>query len=98
MVLADVLLLDAILFYDASSFNTCPILTVPSPIQSSAGVCAQGFIGQASKAATEGQEAVKGLNQKEQAVILQVRTHGQSGVNMKNITVQHLTAEHRAVQ
>ena len=46
----------------------------PLFIDSSAGVCAQGFIGQASKAATEGQEALKGLNQKEQAAILQVST------------------------
>ena len=35
------------------------------------GVRAQGFIGQASKAATGTQEALKGLNQKEQAAILQ---------------------------
>lgn len=35
------------------------------------GVRAQGFIGQASKAATGSQEALKGLNQKEQAAILQ---------------------------
>ena len=54
-----------------------PLSLLLPPILACAGVCAQGFIGQASKAATENQEAVKGLNQKEQAVILQVRTHGQ---------------------
>ena len=56
-----VLTLIAYYFPDFSFYSICVI-----------GVTAQAFIGQASKAATEGQEALKGLNQKEQAAILQV--------------------------
>ena len=52
---------DCLYFPHFSSYSICVI-----------GVTAQAFIGQASKAATEGQEALKGLNQKEQAAILQV--------------------------
>jgi ERCC4-related helicase len=78
MALADALFSRDILFYDTSSVHLYHLLSLLlPPIHSCVGVCAQGFIGQASKAATENQEAVKGLNQKEQAVILQVRTHGQ---------------------
>ena len=41
---------------------------------------ALAFIGQASTAASEGQEALKGLNQKEQAAILQSFNKGQTNV------------------
>jgi hypothetical protein len=78
MAPADALFTRDILLYDTSSVDLqLQLSLLLPPILPCAGVCAQGFIGQASKAATENQEAVKGLNQKEQAVILQVRTHRQ---------------------
>ena len=48
------------------------ILFLPFHLFIRLGVAARAFIGQASKAAVEGQDAEKGLNQKEQAAILQV--------------------------
>ena len=49
-----------------------PVLFLLLHLSLCSGVNAKAFIGQASKAAAEGQDAEKGLNQKEQAAILQV--------------------------
>ena len=53
-------------------FMHLPVLYLPFHLLIRLGVAARAFIGQASKAAVEGQDAEKGLNQKEQAAILQV--------------------------